>query len=201
MQDNNIGFKPYRYFRHIRYNNFLILLNVMIMLIGFYFIRYSEKFYEVLPQIMGTAMVFIGITKIMYSVSTREYKSLTTREMATGIIIGAVGSVILASHEEVYGLIGISWGLFGLNRAADELNTAISKLSKTDKGFIYPLFASIFGFFLAILLLTDPVERVYEHMHLIGLELMFIGADAIINNILRRRHLHSGRKKKSSRRG
>ena len=80
MQDNNIGFKPYRYFPHIRYNNFLILLNVMIMLIGFYFIRYSEKFYEILPQIMGTAMVFIGITKIMYSVSTREYKSLTTRE-------------------------------------------------------------------------------------------------------------------------
>lgn len=195
MQDNK-GYKPYRYFRNIRYNNFLILMDIIIILMGYYFIRYVDPFYEILPQLMGTMMLVIGITGILYSVSTREYRRTTTRDMATSIMITIVGGIITFSHEEVYGLIGISWGLFGLNRAVDELNTAISEIAHHEKGFLYPLIASVFGTVLAILLLVDPVEKVYEHMHFIGLELIFIGVDAIINNIMRRRRLHVRKKKK-----
>lgn len=171
-------------------------MDIIIILMGYYFIRYVDPFYEILPQLMGTMMLVIGITGILYSVSTREYRRTTTRDMATSIMITIVGGIITFSHEEVYGLIGISWGLFGLNRAVDELNTAISEIAHHEKGFLYPLIASVFGTVLAILLLVDPVEKVYEHMHFIGLELIFIGVDAIINNIMRRRRLHVRKKKK-----
>lgn len=143
-------------------------------ILGLQCLFFVDFIYGLLPYIMGGFMAGIGALAIAGAVLSKEYLRLDTKLFSCGILVLVVGIAIMARGGQAEGLIGVAWGIFGLIQGSESLNIAIYNLAHKKK---WPadMLQAIVQITLALLLLVDPVSKLYPHMRLLGLELIAMG--------------------------
>lgn len=134
----------------------------------------TRQVYRVLPYILGGAMAVIGINHVACGLWTKEYQSSETKLTANGIVYFFLGAVILYHHADADAVIGSIWGVLGLMKGSEALNTALYSLSQ-KKPFAAKAIHAVIELSLGFLLLTDPSSAVAHHVFLLGLELALVG--------------------------
>lgn len=85
-----------------------------------------------------------------------------------------LGLAIIVRGSGADGLIGVAWGIFGLIQGSESLNAAIYNLTNKKKWGMDVVQAAV-QIGLALLLLIDPVTKLYPHMRILGLDLLAMG--------------------------
>ena len=149
------------------------MIGIMSVL-GIQCLLFVDFIYGLLPYIMGGFMVVAGVAAMAGSVLTGEYRKLDTKLSSSGILMLVVGAAIIVRNGAADGLIGVAWGIFGLIQGSESLNVAIYNLANRKKWAMDMLQAAV-QITLALLLLVDPVSKLYPHMRILGLELLAMG--------------------------
>lgn len=119
-------------------------------------------------------MAIAGAAAIAGSLITKEYQRADTRLISRGILLLVVGAAVIVRGEQADGLMGAAWGIFGLIKGSESLNVAIYNLTNRKKWAADMLQAAV-QITLALLLLVDPMSKLYPHMRILGLELLATG--------------------------
>ena len=146
------------------------LVGIMCLL-GIQCLFFVDFLYGMLPYLMGGFMAGAGVLAVIDSVLAGEYRKLDTKLSSSGILMLVVGMAIIVRGSEADGLIGVAWGIFGLIQGSESLNVAIYNLANNKKWGMDMLQAAV-QITLALLLLVDPVAKLYPHMRILGLELL-----------------------------
>lgn len=143
-------------------------------ILGVQCLLFVDFIYGLLPYMMGGFMIGVGVAAMIGSVLTGEYRKLDTKLSSSGILMLVVGVAIIVRGDTSDGLIGVAWGIFGLIQGSESLNVAIYNLADKRKWMMDMLQAAV-QITLALLLLVDPVSKLYPHMRILGLELLAMG--------------------------
>lgn len=143
-------------------------------LLGGVCLFFVDFIYKLLPYLMGGFMAGTGALAIIGAVLSREYLKLETKLSSSGILVLVIGIAIMIRGTKADGLIGVAWGILGLIQGSESLNVAIYNLAHKKKWIVDMLQAAV-QITLAMLLLVDPVSKLYPHMRILGLELLAMG--------------------------
>lgn len=146
----------------------------ILCLLGILCLFFVDFLYGLLPYLMGGFMAGVGTLAMIDSVLAGEYRKLDTKLSSSGILMLVVGLAIIVRGSAADGLIGVAWGIFGLIQGSESLNVAIYNLANKKKWGVDMLQAAV-QIALALLLLVDPVSKLYPHMRILGLELLAVG--------------------------
>ncbi|MSS63981.1 DUF308 domain-containing protein [Velocimicrobium porci] len=124
-----------------------------------------------LPYMIGGSMVIVGFVYEWNAIRKKEYKTLETAETAQALILLIMGTFIILKHENSIGILGYTWGGFGLMKGTKELNIAFYKLSVHLK-FGIELIQAIVTIGLALILISDPFEKFTHHVMFLGFEML-----------------------------
>lgn len=143
----------------------------VLLVVGFLCLFFVDFIYKLLPYTMGCLMIAIGASSVFCAVITKEYKRLDTKLSSTGILLIVIGISIIVHGNRADGLIGVIWGIFGLLEGTESLNVAIYNITHKKKWFA-DMLQTMLQITLALLLLIDPVTKLYPHMRILGMEHM-----------------------------
>lgn len=143
-------------------------------LLGIQCLFLVDFIYGLLPYLIGGFMAGAGAVAIIGSVLAKEYQKLDTKLSSSGVLMLVVGAAIILRGSAADGLIGVAWGIFGLIQGSESLNVAIYNVANKKKWITDMLQATV-QIALALLLLVDPVTKLYPHMRILGLELLSMG--------------------------
>ena len=135
---------------------------------------FVDFIYGLLPWLMGGFLAGTGVLAVIDSVLAGEYRRLDTKLSSSGVLMLVVGLAIIVRGSGADGLIGVAWGIFGLIQGSESLNVAIYNLAGRKKWGMDMLQAAV-QIGLALLLMVDPVTKLYPHMRILGLELLAMG--------------------------
>ena len=76
-----------------------ILSAILFILAGIWFILDPKEITEILPFVIGTVILFVGIEQIIYSIGTREYTLLPGFRLTQGIISTLLGIVFIMKQD------------------------------------------------------------------------------------------------------
>lgn len=147
---------------------------IIMCALGILCLLFVDFIYGLLPYIMGGFMAIAGVAAIAGSLITKEYQRSDTRLISRGILLLVVGAAVIVRGEQADGLMGAAWGIFGLIKGSESLNVAIYNLTNRKKWAVDMLQAAV-QITLALLLLVDPMSKLYPHMRILGLELLATG--------------------------
>lgn len=147
---------------------------IIMCALGILCLLFVDFIYGLLPYIMGGFMAIAGAAAIAGSLITKEYQRADTRLISRGILLLVVGAAVIVRGEQADGLMGAAWGIFGLIKGSESLNVAIYNLTNRKKWAADMLQAAV-QITLALLLLVDPMSKLYPHMRILGLELLATG--------------------------
>lgn len=135
---------------------------------------FVDFIYGLLPWLMGGFLAGTGVLAVIDSVLAGEYRRLDTKLSSSGVLMLVVGLAIIVRGSGADGLIVVAWGIFGLIQGSESLNVAIYNLAGRKKWGMDMLQAAV-QIGLALLLMVDPVTKLYPHMRILGLELLAMG--------------------------
>ena len=149
-------------------------LTGILCLLGIQCLFFVDFLYGLLPWLMGGFLAGAGVLAMIDSILAGEYRKLETKLSSSGILMLVVGVAIMVRGSAADGLIGVAWGIFGLIQGSESLNVAIYNLANRKKWGMDMLQAAV-QITLALLLLVDPMTKLYPHMRILGLELLAMG--------------------------
>ena len=156
-----------------------IFFAVVQTMLGIACILFTEQIHHVFPIILGIFMVTLGSCDIIRSVVTKEYRRKETKLISHGIVVLILGFVILFHHQNADQIIGAIWGVIGLYKGSESLNTAIyQRCAKLP--FTRSILHGLIDILLGITLLIDPMKAVTHHLFILGIELIFLGIQSIV---------------------
>lgn len=147
---------------------------ILIILNGVLCIFNSAAIYKWLPSICGIVLLIIGSIKMIEGIKEKDYASLEVVKFERSIVVIAMGIGILIRQGDELFIVGVFWGLSGLNKSVNYFNEAFYYFSKKEK-FLFPLIKGIIEFTLSLILLFDPFTKILEHIRILGLELIVEG--------------------------
>ncbi len=134
---------------------------------------------EVLPYIVGTMMIIIGVVRFILALIHHEYRHLKTNQTATSLILAALGVMIMiqqfdATNDSAIMLISIVWGILGLFEGAHAFNHAFKRIANSERC-VYFLIKGLIECIVAFMLLYQPASHDAHHFHIIvfGINLIF----------------------------
>lgn len=150
------------------------ILASLLMVVGIICVFYTEHFQKLLPILLGSIMMTLGIFDIIRGVKTGEYKKRETKLTSNGVVNLILGIVILYRQSDSYIIIGVIWGTLGLIKGSEELNKAICSMSEKSP-FIKEMIGAVVELILGLLMLIEPIANLHHHIILLGLELIVTG--------------------------
>ena len=93
--------------------------------IGSLHLFWPEQIYEIFPYIASSFLLFAGSFDIFRGIKTREYASEETKVLANGIVYIILGFAILYHRKNSDHIIGALWGILGVLKGSEELNSAL----------------------------------------------------------------------------
>lgn len=159
------------------------ILALIFALVGLSCIFFYDRLYDSFNYVIGSAMVAGGLFVMIKGLISGEYKiHEESKRTAIGIIVCVVGAVIIIEGRNADTLIGGAWGMFGLAKGAESLDSALYYLSCKKKYFIYELFSAAADIILAIILLLDPEGHLEYHILILGIEILVLAIQMFIEN-------------------
>ena len=124
-----------------------------------------------IPIIIGTIIIIMSVISIIISIMKKEYKTLETNILASGIVSFLLGIMVLINNQNSIPFIAIVWGILGLKKGVKGLNIALYNKANKKK-YIIELIHSIIETILSILLIFNPFEKFEEHLIILGIEMI-----------------------------
>lgn len=155
-----------------------IFFAVIQAILGIACILFTDQIHYVFPVILGIFMVALGICDIIRAIITKEYCRKETKLISHGIIVFILGCVILFHYQNADQIIGAIWGVIGLYKGSEALNTAIFQCW-AKAPFARNILHGLIDILLGIALLIDPMTAVTHHLFILGIELIILGIQTI----------------------
>jgi len=150
------------------------LFAVLMMLAGLVLLVHPDHIYRILSEVLGIAMLILGIYYIVCGILEAEHRSHETKVIANGIILVIFGALLFINYTNTDSIIGAIWGVFGLLNAADELNHALYCLAHKEP-FVGKMIYAGLELMLGFMLLVGLPHAVHHHIPILGVELMLMG--------------------------
>ncbi len=153
-------------------NTRIALLNALIfVIIGLINIICSSRLTNILPMIIGSAMILTSGIALVFNILQKEYKSLDTMESSKNIVSIILGISILFQGSNAIPFIAIIWGISGLRKGTKGLEVVLYNKIHKNK-YLLELLHALFELTISILLIYDPFEKIREHLVLLGIEMV-----------------------------
>ena len=153
---------------------------ILVILNGVICIFYYEEVYKLVPTICSLVLLLKGIIMMIKSIKEKDYTSLEGKKFERSIILIAIAIGIFIRQNDAIFIVGVFWGLSGLNKAANYLNEALYYFYKKEK-YILIFIKSIVEFVLSFILIFDPFSKIVEHLAILGLELVLEGTLELVS--------------------
>ena len=95
-----------------------------------------------LPTILGSIMVVTSITDTICVIKEKRYL-ITYKNKASSLILFIMGTCFIMGQETTIPLMGITWGLLGLQEVNEEIENILIKRSKKEKYLLLSVFAAL----------------------------------------------------------
>jgi len=141
---------------------------------GLLFLLMTERMYALFPYIASAFLLFAGILDVFRGIKTKEYENAETKLLANGIVYLVLGLVILYHRRGSEYIIGALWGVLGVVKGSEALNTALHQAYMKNP-FGKELIRAAIELLLGILLLIDAAATLQHHVFLLGIELLLVG--------------------------
>lgn len=143
----------------------------LLPLAGVLCILFPEKIVAFLPTILGAIMMLTGIVGGFFFLKKSDAAS--HQERASNTILFVMGLAFLLSQEKSIYLMGITWGLMGLEKVSHHLTHFLEARSQKLPS-VKILFFAILELCLALALLFEPFEKITFHILLLGIEIISV---------------------------
>ncbi len=157
-----------------------ILSAILFILAGIWFILDPKEITEILPFVIGTVILFVGIEQIIYSIGTREYTLLPGFRLTQGIISTLLGIVFIMKQDFSLIVLGLILGVWAIIVGSIKLNVALQeKTLQLSWGWdlILGLFQIIFGF----ILIFHPFAGISTWILVVGVYFIVIGITILLS--------------------
>ena len=125
-----------------------------------------------LPTILGSIMLLTSVADTVFVVKEKRYL-VTYGSKASALILSIMGICFILGQESAVPLMGITWGLLGLQEANEEIERILIKRSKKEKCLWLSILAGL-KIILSLALLFEPIEKFNFHIFLLGLEILVV---------------------------
>lgn len=125
-----------------------------------------------LPTILGSIMLLTSVTDTVFVVKEKRYL-VTYGNRASALILFIMGICFLLGQESTVPLMGITWGLLGLQEANEEIENILARRSRKEKHLLLSVSAGL-KIILSLALLFEPIEKFNFHIFLLGLEILAV---------------------------
>lgn len=153
--------------KHIEKNYWLLL-----PIVGILCIIMPEIIAKWLPTILGSIMVITSITDTVFVIKEKRYL-VTYRDKASALILLIMGICFILGQESTITLMGVTWGLLGLQEVNEDIEKILTRRSKKEKCLLLTIFAGL-KIILSLALLFEPIEKFNFHIFLLGLEILAV---------------------------
>lgn len=145
---------------------------LMLPIVGVLCMIFTEKVAQWLPTILGSIMVFTSITDTVFVIREKRYL-VTYKHKASSLILFIMGICFLLGQESTVTLMGVTWGLMGLQEVNEEIEEILTKRNQKEK---WRVSAVVTGFklLLSLALLFEPLEKFNFHIFLLGMEILAV---------------------------
>lgn len=145
---------------------------LLLPIVGILCIFIPEIIAKCLPTILGSIMVLTGITDTIFEIKEKRYLA-TRNNKASALILFIMGICFILGQESTIPLMGITWGLLGLQEVNEEIENILIKRSKKENCFLKSVLAGL-KLILSLALLFEPDEKFNFHIFLLGLEILSV---------------------------
>ena len=145
---------------------------LLLPIVGLLCIIMPEIIAKWLPTILGSIMVLTSITDTIFVIKEKRYL-ITYKNKASSLILFIMGICFLMGQETTIPLMGVTWGLLGLQEVNEEIENILIKRSEKEKYLLLSVFAAL-KIILSLALLFDPLEKFEFHIFLLGLEIIVL---------------------------
>lgn len=145
---------------------------ILLPVVGILCVIMPEVIAKWLPTILGSIMLLTGITDTVFFIKEKQYLA-AYRNRASALILFIMGICFILGQESTVPLMGITWGLLGLQEVNEEIENILRKRSKKEKCFLQSVAAGL-KIILSLALLFEPIEKFNFHIFLLGLEILAV---------------------------
>lgn len=142
----------------------------LLPLAGLLCILFPEKIVSFLPTLLGILMMLTGIAGGFFFLKEPDTHH---QEKASNTILFVMGLAFLLSQEKSLYLMGITWGLMGLEKVSHHLTHFLEARSQKRPSFKILVF-TLLELCLALALLFEPFEKITFHILLLGIEIISV---------------------------
>lgn len=137
---------------------------------------------EILPYLVGSMMIVVGLVQFIVAIIHKEYKDVTTNKTVTFFLAAALGLMIIlqeidSTNDSAIILISIIWGVLGLFEGAHAFNHALHRIANSERCAYY-IIKGLLECVVAFMLLYRPDSHDIHHFHII-----VFGANLIMDAI------------------
>lgn len=125
-----------------------------------------------LPFLLGTIMVMTSLTDIFFEIKEKSYLN-AYKTRASSLILLIMGICFLLGQDKTMMLMGVTWGLLGLQEANEEIENILIQRSHHKKWILSSLIVAV-KIILSLALLFEPLEKFNFHISLLGLEIIAV---------------------------
>ena len=128
-----------------------------------------------LPAVLGSIMILTGAVDIFFSLKNKKYLDKQERyeKKASSLILATMGVCFLLGGGKTVLLMGITWGLLGLQEVNEELKNILLNKSEKKPWKMKAVCAAL-KFVLSLALIFEPLEKFSFHIMLLGLEIIVV---------------------------
>jgi len=144
---------------------------VLLVVLGITVILMRNSFTAYVHIIVGAAMLVLCTAMLCDTLWEKSYRNRHDRKLPTALVGLVLGVLILINEENSIPFIAVAWGISGLESGITELSHAIYNIVHHRRS-AYHLIHGLIETVLAVLLVFDPVEKIGEHIFILGLEML-----------------------------
>ena len=148
-------------------------LRFLLPLVGVVCIILPGHVAGILPYLLGGAMLLTGLFHGKTYLQNRKFLKSRTPELGNDVILVVMGVAFLCEGSGAMEIMGITWGLLGLRKAADSIDLALGQAYRGE-GVLLSGAEAFLRVILALALLFEPLEKFVPHIVLLGLELVLV---------------------------
>lgn len=121
----------------------------------------------VLPYLLGGGMLFTGLLHGISYLRAQAFLESRAPELGQDVILTVMGAAFLCEGSGAVGIMGITWGLLGLRKAAETINEALRRAYRRESALLTGAEAFL-RVILALALLFEPLEKFAPPHHAAG---------------------------------
>ena len=160
------------------------IYRMLLPIVGIICIVIPSKVVLWLPAVLGSIMLLTGLIDSFFEVKDKKYlkKEQKYEKKASALILVVMGACFLLGGEKTILLMGVTWGLMGLQEVNEELKVLLMERSE-KRPWRLKFFGTAFKLILSLALIFEPIEKFGHHIILLGVEIIIVtlkGSDVLL---------------------